>query len=298
MDEHDVELQGIALRYATWGQAKGDGEAILLIHGLTSSSLAWARLAPTLASAGFFVVAPDLRGRGHSSKPPHGYSIPQHAHDLLTLCDMLDLPTVHIVGHSLGAQIALYLAAMYPERVSRLVLIDAGGTFPPDTREAIGASLARLDTVYPSLDEYLSAMSRSPAHPWDAFWEAYYRYDATVHTDGTVTSRVPRAAIEEEMHALDLLDLDRLPLAVRAPTLILRAPVGLLGPDRGLVLTTQAAEWLRETIPNSQVEDIPDTNHYTILLAEDLERHVITFLARMPAGAESVGRQETVYDTV
>jgi pimeloyl-ACP methyl ester carboxylesterase len=256
-----------------------------MVHGLTSSSRAWAHLAPVLASAGFFVVAPDLRGRGRSSKPAHGHSIPQHADDLLSLCDILDLPSVHIVGHSLGAQIALYVTAMYPERVSRLVLIDAGGRFPPDTREAIAVSLARLDIVYPSLDAYLSVMSRSPVHPWNAFWEAYYRYDAQVQDDGTVRSRVQRAAIEEEMRALDLLDLDSLPGRVQAPTLIVRASVGLLGPDRGLLLTPQAAERLTEAIPESYLVEVSGSNHYTILLAEELGRNILSFLERAPAGS-------------
>jgi pimeloyl-ACP methyl ester carboxylesterase len=174
---------------------------------------------------------------------------------------------------------------MYQERVSRLVAIDAGGTLPPDTREAIGASLARLGTVYPSLDAYLSAMSRLLVHPWDDFWEAYYCYDAALQPDGCVTSRVPRAAIEEEMRALDLIDLDRLPHLVDVSTLILRATVGLLGPDRGLVLTAQGAEQLREIIPDSRRVEVPGANHYTILLAEELERSILAFLGR-------------VYDTV
>jgi hypothetical protein len=171
---------------------------------------------------------------------------------------------------------------MYEGRVQRLAMIDAGAPFPPDAREAVGAALARLDAVYPSLDAYLSAMRRSPVHPWNAFWEEYYRYDAAVHADGTVTSRVPRAAIEEEVRAMDILNLAALPAAVRAPTLILRATTGLLGPDRGLLLTAQAAMLLARAIPTSTLVEVSDANHYTILLTEELERAVLAFVQARP----------------
>lgn len=282
MDERDVQLAGISLHCASWGRADSEQGAVLLIHGLTSSSRAWSRLGPVLASAGFFVVAPDLRGRGQSSKPMHGYNVPQHADDLLSLFDTLGLSSVHVIGHSLGGQIALYLSAMYEGRVQRLAMIDAGAPFPPDAREAVGASLARLDAAYPSLDAYLSVMRRSPVHPWNAFWEQYYRYDAAVHPDGTVTSRVPRAAIEEEMRALEAVNLEVLPAAVRAPTLIVRATTGLLGPDRGLLLTLEAAERLTSAISTCTLVDVSGANHYTILLAGALESSLLAFLTKQP----------------
>ena len=98
-----------------------------------------------------YVIAPDPRGRGLSAKPPHGYGLPFHANDILTLCDTLDLPTVHLVGHSLGAVIGFYLATLYSQRVGKLVMIDAGGKIPEDTLQTITASVNRLGTVYPSL---------------------------------------------------------------------------------------------------------------------------------------------------
>lgn len=61
--------------------------------------------------------------------------------------------------------------------------------------QAIGSSLQQLGQLYPSLAAYLQERQRSPVHSWNAFWEAYYRYDAEVHPDGTVTSLVPKAAI-------------------------------------------------------------------------------------------------------
>jgi pimeloyl-ACP methyl ester carboxylesterase len=258
---------------------------VLLIHGLTSNSQAWNCLGPILAAQGCFAIAPDLRGRGLSARPPHGYGIPYHANDLLSLCDALDLPTVHVVGHSLGAQITIFLAAIHPQRVGRIVLVDAGGRLPPDALQAIAPALARLGIVYPSLDAFLQTMQQAPSYQWNAFWERHYRYDAEVHADGTVTSRIPKAAIAEEIAVNAFATrLDTLSERIHVPTLIVRAALGLLGPDRGFILPAEEAERLRDVIAGSRVTLIPQANHYTVLLSDVFNREVAAFLATEGAG--------------
>src|SRR5437763_17112834 len=159
---YDLAVNGITLRYVTWGQISRPERAVLLIHGLTSNSQVWNRLGPILAAQGCFALAPDLRGRGLSARPPHGYGIPYHANDLLALCDALGLPTVHVVGHSLGAQVTIFLAAIHPQRVGRIVLVDAGGKLPADASSAIAPASARLRTVYHSLAAFLPTVQPPP----------------------------------------------------------------------------------------------------------------------------------------
>jgi pimeloyl-ACP methyl ester carboxylesterase len=238
----------------------------------------WPRLGPTLAEQGWYAIGPDLRGRGQSEKPPHGYGVPYHANDLLALCDALNLPTVHLIGHSLGGQIGYFLAAVYPQRLGKLVLVDIGGRVPADALQAIGPSLERLGKSYPSLDAYLQERQQSPAHSWNPFWEAYYRYDAEVHLDGTATSRIKRAAIEEELRVNMSINPDILLSRVQTPTLITRAPLGVLTPDRGFLMTADEAERVKGIIAGSRVVEIPNTNHYTIILSEVFTREVLSFL--------------------
>jgi pimeloyl-ACP methyl ester carboxylesterase len=275
---HFQEVNGINLHYVTWGEFTRPERAVLLVHGLTASHLEWPRLGPTLAERGWYAIAPDLRGRGQSDKPPHGYGIPYHANDLLALCDALNLPTVHIIGHSLGAQIGYFLAAIHPKRLGKLVLVDTGGRVPADALQAIGPALERLGKSYPSLDAYLQERQQSPAHAWNPFWEAYYRYDAQVHPDGTVTSCVPRAVIEEEIMVNTSINPDVLLSRVQARTLIAHAPLGTLAPDWGFLMTAEEAERVKGIIAGSRVVEIPSTNHYTIILSEVFTREVLSFL--------------------
>lgn len=248
--ERTIILPNVALSVLMWGQPN-PARTVMLVHGLTASSRTWLELAPALAAQGWHVLAPDLRGRGQSSKPAHGYGIAIHANDLLSLSDMLGLEQVTIIGHSLGAVIAMYAAAFYPTRVSRIAMIDAGGEIPSDTAQAIAASVNRLGMVFPSLDAYLAAMRQLPVIQWNSLWEAYFRYDAQVRPDGTVTSRVPKAAIDEESLALAMTRTEALPPLVRQPVLVARAELGTLAPDRGFVLPRAEMERLQQVMPKT-----------------------------------------------
>ena len=127
----DFQLNGLKLHTNTWGEFNSPERTVILIHGLSANSMEWADFGPYLAERGWYAVAPDLRGRGLSDKPPHGYGTPFHANDLLALADAMGLARLNLVGHSLGALISLFLAALHPERAGKVVLVDAAGvSFP------------------------------------------------------------------------------------------------------------------------------------------------------------------------
>jgi pimeloyl-ACP methyl ester carboxylesterase len=276
---HDLRLPDVTIHYQSWGQPSTSERAVVLIHGLTASSMEFAELGPALAAQGYYAIALDLRGRGLSSKPAHGYNVAFHAADVLAICDALHLDAVNVVGHSLGAVIGMYITAIAPQRVRKLVLIDAGGNIPADTAQAISASVSRLGTVYPSLDAFLGLMRQLPMLQWNDLWEQYFRYDADVRPDGTVTSRVPKAAIEEESLALALTRSEALPDLVKCPTLVVRATVGLLGPDAGFILPRDEAARLCSVIADCRLLEVPDTNHYTVVVADATVAGIKDFLA-------------------
>ena len=104
----------------------GSGPPIVLIHGITSSSVMWEEVGPQLARD-HTVVAPDLLGHGQSAKPRGDYSMGAFASGIRDLVLSLELGPVTLVGHSLGGGVAMQFAYQFPERTARLALVSSGG---------------------------------------------------------------------------------------------------------------------------------------------------------------------------
>lgn len=107
----------------------GDGEPLLLIHGLGSCAADWA---PQIASfrTSYRVIAFDQRGHGRSSRPRGAYSIPRFAQDTVALLKQLGIGPVHIVGLSLGGMVAFQLAVDAPELVKSMTIVNSGPEVP------------------------------------------------------------------------------------------------------------------------------------------------------------------------
>ncbi len=113
----DVEGRRIAWR----GFGPAGGRPVLLLHALASSSASWDTVAAELATRGRRTIAVDLRGHGRSSAAT-GYAMEDFWPELVALLDHLGCERADVIGHSLGGQVALRLAARRPERVGRLIL--------------------------------------------------------------------------------------------------------------------------------------------------------------------------------
>ena len=101
---------------------QGEGEALLIIHGLFGSSRNWKTLAGRFAE-NYQVITPDLRNHGDSFHAP-GMSYQDMAQDILALMQALDIDSAHIIGHSMGGKVAMKLAHDDPQRVKKLVVAD------------------------------------------------------------------------------------------------------------------------------------------------------------------------------
>jgi len=111
-----IELAGLQL---------GSGPDLVLSHGLAANHAFWyLQMAPRFASH-YRVTLYDLRGHGGSELPATGYTTRDFAEDLRALMDAQALERAHLVGHSFGGAISLHFAALYPERVRSLTLIDS-----------------------------------------------------------------------------------------------------------------------------------------------------------------------------
>jgi pimeloyl-ACP methyl ester carboxylesterase/quercetin dioxygenase-like cupin family protein len=107
--------------FVRWG---GTGAVVVLIHGYAENSDSWAPLAADLMKD-HTVVVPDLRGIGRSSKPTSGYDKKTQAKDIRAVITALGFDKTFVVAHDIGNMVAYAYAAMYPDKVDRLVVMDA-----------------------------------------------------------------------------------------------------------------------------------------------------------------------------
>lgn len=185
MTDHFIRSNNIELHYI---EHHPEGKpTLILLHGLTANAHAFDGLLSHGLAKQFRFVAPDLRGRGLSSKPAFNYGLEDHAKDILGLLDHLKIEQALLGGHSYGGLLSAYLAANYPDRVSKLVLLDAAAEMNPNTPAMLGPTLSRLDKTFPSYAVFLEEMKAAPQNTfWDKDMENYYKADAHVREDGTV----------------------------------------------------------------------------------------------------------------
>ncbi|OBK68020.1 alpha/beta hydrolase [Mycobacterium colombiense] len=120
-----LQLHGDRIAY----RDEGDGEVLLLIHGMAGSSETWRAVIPPLSKK-FRVIAPDLLGHGESAKPRTDYSLGAFAVWLRDLLDELGVSRATVVGHSLGGGVAMQFVYQHPDYAQRLILISSGGLGP------------------------------------------------------------------------------------------------------------------------------------------------------------------------
>ena len=194
----------------TWG----DGPLALLVHGVTSSSRTWWRVGPALAGRGYRVVAVDLRGHGASPRAVSGLSAADLAADV---AETVDGPVDLLVGHSLGALVALELVGRRPGFARRLVVED-----PPGSSSIDWPALApgiEADTVRATTDPAGLRRELEAANPGWPPGESERRVADLADCDGRAIAAAFRAGIP--------FDLPALLAAARLPVLMLLATEAL-----------------------------------------------------------------------
>jgi lipase len=277
---HDADVAGGTLRVLSWGAGP---QPVLAVHGITANAVCWRAVARALPED-WTLYAVDLRGRGHSAALPGPYGFDQHGADLEGAVRALGLDRPVLVGHSLGAYIALLAADAYPEIFGRLVLVDGGLPLPvpagADLDELLAASLgpalARLTETYPTPEAYVQFWRAHPAltAAWTGDVEQYVRYDLT-DEPGQLRSRVVPESARSDGRDL-LTSGERIAAALGRldnPTPLLRAPAGMFGQPPGVIPDQLAAYWQAQ-VPELAVQTVPETNHYSILFSDSAARAI------------------------
>ena len=124
-------------------EVHGDGDPLLLLHGLGSSRDDWENQVPVFAEH-FKVITPSLRGFGETDKPSGPYSVRQYAADAFALLDYLEIEQSHVLGFSMGGAIAFQMAVDCQSRLRSMVILNSQPSFELDHWRKYWLALVRI----------------------------------------------------------------------------------------------------------------------------------------------------------
>lgn len=258
-----VETNGLRLHYLDHGS--GDN-TLILMPGLTANAHFFGGLVNAGLAGRMRVLAVDLRGRGESDKPDTGYTMADHAADILGMLDALGLDKVIMGGHSFGGLLTFYLAAHHPERIDRSVVIDAPAVVEDTILDQLQPSLDRLEMTLPSWDHYLAMVKGMPYYDgwWDPAIEEFYRADIEQTEDGAVRARSRPNHIRQAVEGTMQVDWLATVAEIRDPVLFLRAPEPFGPPGSPPIVPEHIAIVTAGRIPDCRMMDLSG-NHITCM---------------------------------
>lgn len=167
------------MSYTAWGNQEHSHTTLICVHGLNRNSRDYDYIGRHFAGLGYYVIAPDLVGRGNSDylQYPMRYDIPTYIMDLLLLIKTLGLTNIAWLGTSLGGIVGMNIAAIMPGLLQKLILVDIGAEIESVGLARIAAySSTRPDfETYESAKQYLIEVSSDFGDLPDEVWEYFTR---------------------------------------------------------------------------------------------------------------------------
>jgi 2-hydroxy-6-oxonona-2,4-dienedioate hydrolase len=263
----DVTVLTFKLHYLEAGQ----GPPVILLHGLGGDGSRWGPNIGPLARD-FHVFALDQIGFGQSDKPLANYHTGMLAEFLAGFMQTVNLPRASLVGNSMGASVALYMAVHYPQLVNKIVLADGGGyrapgdppRRPPATPEALHLRQIQNGVTRAETREFFRIMFHNKALVTDQMVEA----QLPMRLRSAFTIAKIQESGEKGLGALTEAEVR----GVRAPTLIVWGKYDELANPEG-------ADRLERAIPGAKKVMVDDCGHMPQLeKADEFNRLVREFL--------------------
>ena len=204
--EGHVTTRTASLHFLDWG---GKGPPLVLLTGLGDNAHIYDDLAPRLADR-YHVVAITRRGYGQSSRPASGYAVDTLVDDVIAVLDHLQLDRVYLVGHSVAGNELTRLSVRYPERVDRLVYLDAAADRAAGIAARSDAALDIQDIINPpppvaadleSFAAFVRYQQRITKGAWTPAREINLWHGVIVGRDGRVLALSTDDAIASMMAA-------------------------------------------------------------------------------------------------
>ena len=281
-----VSVNRIKLHFLDWG---GEGETLIFLTGLGNSAHIYDDFAPHFTGE-FRVLALTRRGHGDSDCPESGYDVHNLTEDIRCFMDELKIEKTILVGHSMAYVEQCHMSAKYPERISKLVCLDAAYD---RTKFKILAEKSPLkDVKVPEQDcdtveefiAHIKYIRPDLAEMWNELWEEEIRHTVQTTADGKVLDRMS--------NELEKLIIDSLrnyvpeETAIKVPVLSFYAIWDkLLFPDYltdeqkalstefqsqiRLPVQRECINQFRQNVPHAKIVETPQGNHYCFITQED-----------------------------
>ncbi|MEN8143079.1 MAG: alpha/beta hydrolase [Thermodesulfobacteriota bacterium] len=252
----------------------GQGETVLLVHGITTYSFLWQDIFPELAK-NYDVIAFDLLGCGASDMPLDvSYSLSAHAERLKIFVDQLSIDRLHLVGHDLGGGIAQIFAVNHPDMLYDLTLINSVGYdfWPVQPITALRTPIIRqILMATMDIGAFKILISRGTFHKelvTEELMEQFYL---------PLQSSLGRKAFMHFARCLDNHNLTEITEELKQ----LKLPVLIIRGDADPYLSAEIAERLHEDIPGSRLVRVAEASHFIqVDDPERVNRELLNFLAR------------------
>jgi pimeloyl-ACP methyl ester carboxylesterase len=240
----------------------GDGTPLVLLHGMACCWQWWLECLPRMEQQ-HRVLAVDIPGFGDSDPLPVGSSIDDYADSVLALLDHLGLDRAHVVGHSMGGLVALSIAQRRPERLHRLVLVDAGGVPMSERRLAWVLKVLRRAQRLMASPRFRRALVDRPQFRRAALRGAM--------RDPRAMSQELAALVVPRMNAPAFLDSVRASAAaidgVRPEDITV--PTTLIWGDRDVFAPVRTARDMLARLPDGELHVLPGIGHSPMVEAPD-----------------------------
>lgn len=272
LEPQELQIPGFRIAYLDGGE----GEPLVLVHGMGANKDEWNRVADHLTSH-HRVIAVDLPGFGESDKPVDGsYMTPDQVQYLRQFVEALGLASIHLGGNSMGGRVAAAYAAQYPDQVQSLWLMAPAGVVSAQPSELAsrlrrGEPVPLVVSTREDLEQSLElTTAETPYYP-GAVKDAFAR---TAHENFELHSRI----MAELMQEYGGQSLEEIVADLSVPTRIVWG-------KEDKVFHYSSAEVLHRLIRDSSVLLLPDTGHLPMLetpqeLAEDYKQFRVSLGAR------------------
>lgn len=282
-----VKVNGIELEV---NQTANNGDTVIFLHYSSGNQAMWNGVVPYFMDK-YQVITLDIRGHGKSEKPEVGYKIDQMASDVIEVMNQLGINQAHIIGSSLGGEVAASLAANYPDRIQSITAegaiqnyfgtngsCDIAEEEIPSKKEELRAKRAeRVIPIFDSIDEKIESVKVSYEESgikWTPYLKDFVIYDSLENDNCKIINRCPKWVMDQYVEDFWDTNFDKYFEKIKCPVLFLPSEEESKCDD-----VKATIEKYKSTLDVCKVVNIPGAMHayLTFQYPQEFSKQILDF---------------------